>query len=349
MNCTDRERFLEHRCCQDTALEPAARTVVAECSQSVADRFARQRLVAVILTGSLARGEGSLLAHGNGRISLLGDAEFLAVFPDRRHLASHRSALARLAQDIRRRLARRGIDCEFDITPVSRTYFQRVPPRIFSVELKDWGRVVWGDRQVLAPLERLAAKEIPLTDGFDLLSNRIIEQLILFTALREGSPVDDMTVAYQLNKLVLDMGGSLLVFLGSYRTSYAQRLSELNVLQSVDGLELDPVRRAVAEATAFKLRPREVLEETEEKTPEIWRRLWRKNVQLAYPLWYWEASRLASGSATTVEEQCRALLRLEPLRAKLRGWLKLLWLSKKSNYSIKLSRCIRRSAACSTR
>jgi hypothetical protein len=134
-----------------------------------------QGLHAVVLTGSLARGEGTWLQE-NGRERLAGDAEFLAVFGEHDLLPSAGS-IAAVERAVQNRLTELGLEVHIELSPVRPSYLRRLQPHIFAYELVEHGRVIWGDENILALAPRFSRADIPLEDGFFLLMNRIIELL----------------------------------------------------------------------------------------------------------------------------------------------------------------------------
>src|ERR1700677_4486092 len=101
------------------------------------------RLRAILLTGSLARGEGTWYRDGS-RIRLAGDADCFAVFNDHAVLPSP-SRVARLQDAVQARLASAGGDAHVGVSPVRSDYLRRLRPNIFSYELTTHAKVVWGD------------------------------------------------------------------------------------------------------------------------------------------------------------------------------------------------------------
>src|SRR5262249_31702226 len=89
--------------CREPPHEARIRDALERCVAFVTERLPPSHLVAIVLTGSFARGEGSVLPRGEA-LRILGDLEFFVVLPagdavraERRHFASWgRQASARL-------------------------------------------------------------------------------------------------------------------------------------------------------------------------------------------------------------------------------------------------------------
>lgn len=148
--------------------------ICAEAIQQILIRH-REDLRALVLTGSLAREEGTVtLDREHCRVQ--GDAEFLAVFADgaRRPAAS---AMRATAAQIQAALRERRISCPITLSAVAEGYLRALRPAIFAYELRSCGRVVWGDPTVLRLIPELNARDVPMEDAWRLLCNRIIEQV----------------------------------------------------------------------------------------------------------------------------------------------------------------------------
>jgi hypothetical protein len=259
-----------------------------------------QGLRAIVLNGSLARGEGTWM---QGR--LVSDAEFLAVFEDRAALPGP-DHIDKLSCAIEAELGIHAV-----ISPVPLHYLRSLEPHLFAYELRIHGRVLWGEDRILALVPPFEPDRIPLDDAFRLLSNRMIE--LLEALCVEGN---EEIASYRALKLVLDMGTSYLLFEDTYRPSYRARAARLQVLARAkkDGCPFLPVlARRVAHATRVKLG------ETGsgfDLTPEI--------VDEVRELWRWELEQLTRlHGAASDRDLLRQWMRSQPWAARMRGWASL--------------------------
>ena len=276
-------------------------------------------LRAIVLTGSLARDEGTFLQR-EGAWNLFGDAEFLLVFRERSALPPALS-LVLLEQSIHRVLMRHGIFCSVSLSAAHPEYLRKLTPHIFAYELRACGQVVWGDRQVLSLIPVFRREDIPVEDAWCLLANRIVEHLEVADGKNAQSAPLPMPTQYRTVKLCLDMTTSLLVFAGAYEPTYRRRQEALALLAERQEGRItwpfppDRFQSLVKISTAWKLFP----EEAEDKVG--WE-FWEDTISHAWTLWRWELSRLTGGSA---EESEGALLQkwmhLQPPQRRLRGWL----------------------------
>jgi hypothetical protein len=294
--------------------------------QVCAERFSRG-LRAVVLTGSLAREEGTLtLSHG--RWDLLGDAEFLLIFHEHARLPTlqHLQELCRL---IEAGLLERGLQAKIGLSPVHPSYLRTLKPHIFAYELRTCGRVVWGDPRVLLLIPAFSRGDIPLEDAWRLLCNRMIEQLEVARELLGRPAKLPPAVLYRTVKLYLDMATSYLVFVGAFEPSYRRRAERLMELAAARGnadhrpFPLESFAGRVRTCTQIKLN-----EMTEDAScalaapTELGFTFWEEAVEYARLLWRWELARLTG--TVTQDLNGRLLqrwMRLQPLTQHLRGWL----------------------------
>lgn len=175
-------------------------------------------LRAVVLIGSLARGEGSLLETSEG-LRLLGDAEFLVVFR-RRSLVLPASRLNDIGRSVESALRDAGIFCHIDLGGVAPQFFATLPRRIFTLDLRHNGRVVLGDPSLLDAIPCFGPEAIDKEDAWRLLSNRLIEWLEKLAEVPDGQNGPGIELYYASAKLLLAVAASWLVFLGTYEPTY---------------------------------------------------------------------------------------------------------------------------------
>ncbi|HPI88313.1 MAG TPA: hypothetical protein PK859_03320 [Spirochaetota bacterium] len=190
---------------------------------------------AIILTGSFSRGEGSIYASNN-MITVLGDIEFLVYYQTR--IINIKTMLHRLAKKISDDLRKQKINCVIDLGYISDAFFKRARSTIFTIELAESGKVIWGAGDVLTRrLSIINKHNIEKFEGFNLLCNRIIEQLKFVNAIAEGKRLIEQA-AYETIKLYIDIPTIILAVAGDFTVGYHKRFKKLqNELYSV-GLEI---------------------------------------------------------------------------------------------------------------
>jgi hypothetical protein len=276
-------------------------------------------LRALVLTGSLARGEETVEQQPT-LSRVLGDAEFLLVFQENAILPS-RASIQELRQDLEQALEHDQIRCKVDLSAVHPIYLQRLPEHIFSYELRNRGRVLWGDFSILSDIPAFSAQDILQEDAWRILCNRLIELLEEpQDFLGECGACADGLV-YRTAKLYLDLATSFLVFAGAYAPSYREREKNLRLLaqrsrtQNAWPFELADFSARVTACTAWKLsarQPRNVAVQIR----------WQEAIRFARHLWRWELSQLTDSPNETSDcELMYRWMRRQPASKRIRGWL----------------------------
>lgn len=293
------------------------RDLVTQETARLCDMVYKKRLRAVVLTGSVARDEGTFVGAGAGR-TLLGDAEFFAVFHDGEMLPAG-CDLRLVETRIQQRLQTLGLTASISVGAVHSRYLRAIKPSIFGYELRECGVVVSGDPGVLGVIPRFGVQDIPLEDGWRLLANRLVEQLEGFDELIDRRGSLSAQTHYRTIKLYLDMGTSLLLFTGGYAPTYrhrAEALLQLNTPPRSGGVQfpLHPFVADVVAATGWKLGATAAVQSEP-------RDFWERAMQHAERLWHWELGRLTGLPADRpARDLLRAWVQQQPLHARLRGW-----------------------------
>lgn len=200
--------------------EERIREALETCVDFLVERLGSE-MIAVVLTGSFARGEGTVLARA-GQLRVLGDFEFFVVFE--RDGAARKRRLADWGRAASACLAGRRLQAEVEFGPVDLDFFNhRARPSIFVYDLREHGKVLWGRPDVLAALPAFGAEDIPPEDALYLLFNRTIEQLETWERLDRLDADGLLDAAYQRLKLTLDVAGSALAFSGVHVPLYHRR------------------------------------------------------------------------------------------------------------------------------
>jgi hypothetical protein len=299
---------------RDEVVRKICDAVDAECNTAFGNR-----VISLIVTGSAARGEATIVNSGHGW-KLLGDAEFLVVVQQ-----TVGAADARCADTVKcegaRKLRSQGIEVSIDLAVVRVSYFKRLPPYIFSYELRVCGKVISGNPSVLELIPKFTARDISREDAWRLLCNRMIEQLE-FVGDLERSPVQlTPRLHYATVKLYLDMATSYLAFTGCYAPTYrerAQRLATLAIESSNEApFSLRKFGARVAECTSWKLTG-------DEEGRDRHVKLWREAIRYMRRLWRWEMIQLTNDhNDLTIAALSVRLARQQNVAQRLRGWTSL--------------------------
>ena len=152
-------------------------------------------LEALILVGSFSRGEG---------VEGVSDIEFWAVMKDLPKAEKPK------------------LDSNVSLGFTTRKHLKRLKPYIYTVEVKKFGKVLYGDKDILKLIPDYSYEDIKPIDGFILLNNRIVEQLILLDKIENGQEVNQ----YEFDKGYIQLVNSLLALNKNYRSLYPEKLKE---------------------------------------------------------------------------------------------------------------------------
>src|SRR5438552_7703941 len=118
------------------------REIICECARGECANFFGGQLSAIVLTGSVARDEGSFVLKEDSWESA-GDVEFMVVL-GRSVAEPSATTLHTIRKNIENDLLRHRIQCTVGVSAVRPSYFRHLPAHIFSYELRHCGRVIWG-------------------------------------------------------------------------------------------------------------------------------------------------------------------------------------------------------------
>jgi hypothetical protein len=266
----------------------------------------------------MARGEGTYITQDGG-VRVMGDAEFLLVFRDRASVPSA-GKMGGIRDDIENLLAAQGISCAVGLSAVPTSFLAESRPHVFAYELRSWGKVIWGEQEILNLMAAFKPSDIPLEDAWRLLQNRVVEMLQFpddFTGIWTALPVE---THYRTVKLYLDMATSFLLFAGAYSPTYRQRVEKLRELVPREDKEnwpfpMEGFVQEVAACTDWKLGG------TTE--PTSWdSNFWLKAVLCARQLWRWELVRLSDAPSDAADRNLfSAWMQKQSYEQRLRGWL----------------------------
>ncbi len=308
--------------CADLHRDQAIRPLVEKVLAFLVDQVGVAQLEAVILTGSLARGEGSVLFRPDG-IRLLGDIEFLVILKAPFDWIKMRRQMVELSRQATRELGENGRVASIEYAPAGTRYLTRaIRPCIFAYDLRHHGKVVWGRTDILAEIRSFGAEAIPHEDAVELIMNRMVELLLLEVAQQLNNHASEAR-AYHVVKIILDLAGSVLAFVGKHVALYSERPKSFAALYSSSADLVSAIpngQRFLYElnsAASCKLAPTEDLlfrGELKERGTAI--SIWAKN------LWQWEMRQILDRPSAQFSELLEDYMKYDPLIQRLKGWAK---------------------------
>lgn len=286
----------------------------------VCTRSFSKSLRAIVLTGSLARDEGTFV-EDNGATMLLGDVDFFLIF-NRREALPKAATVQAAANEIGMRLGQRGLLCKVGLEAVSPRFFRKLPADIATYELRKCGNVIWGDQAALSLIPACAPFQIRQEDAWQTLNNRLIEMVDNVRSLTPEARELAPALQYATTKLYLDMATSYLVFAGGYAPSYRERaahLLKISAEQPADApFPLGKFARRVASCTAWKL-------SGAKRHCDSSIEFWKDAIRYARKLWCWELAQLTKSSERQTSEMLfRRLAAAQGVAPRFRGWLSIM-------------------------
>lgn len=319
---------LDFALCPDPERDEKLRPIVSGSVEFLLDRIGRGRVRAVVLMGSLSRGEGSILLGPKGTWRLLGDVEFIVVLNRPSKGSADRAEFLALAEAATREVGGSGRLATIEYGPVRSDFFKtRIKPSIVAYDLRHFGKVVWGEPRILDEMPDIGVEDIPPSACVELLMNRMAERLLLDgNGDGRGDAVQEV---YHLAKTQLDLAGSLLAFSGRHEPRYLRRphafrqfmLARDGARPSFD--DPDRLLAAVEWAAEFKQAP--AIERIpgggrpDLVTTELGR---RSQIRWMAQAWAWEMRALSRRPAATLPELVHAYAGSDSLPRTLRGWAK---------------------------
>lgn len=321
---------VDFRLCRDAEHDAAIRDLLARCVGFLRDRIATRDLVGIVLTGSFARGEGTVLAV-NGHLRVLGDIEVFVVIPPTTDHGALRRHLVGLGRQASVALGGERLRVDLEFGPIGLDFLRnRAKPSIFIHDLARHGKILSGPADLLDGLRSVGAARIPREDALFLVFNRTIEQLETYDRLAELAGESLLDVAYQRPKLLLDLAGSVLAFLGIHASSYAERPAAfaraVAATPALTTLLAHGFQSDLERAARVKLRPT-----TDDLVPRLMdpvdERAWIRHtlvesVPAVTAVLRWELEELLR-SAGDLRALLDQYLRAQPFTRRLRAWAKL--------------------------
>jgi len=309
----------------DPAFQDEVRRELELLIERVRNCAAAPSVAGVLLTGSFARGEGTVIADSRTRSRWLSDVECLVVVrggivPTPEIQQSMRKVEFDTNSD--GGSAERGIKVE--LRAILTEGMLRLRPAIFTRELCEHAKLIWGDpASIPAPRVPVSGAEISKHDAFRLLNNRIIEQIAVRSEYADRSS-DSTAVAYSLAKFWIDLGTSLSVFLGCYRSGYRSRQKPVE-----DALRAHPEIFGAERCGRLIARFRNAMAQKLGQAEFTSRGLdceFNEAVEIARATWNWESDQLL-GTRTAAGDWRRVFARLSSVETagqRFRDWARLM-------------------------
>jgi hypothetical protein len=315
--------------CANPYFEPYAVRQLRALVEVVSHRVGDSRPLGVVLTGSLARGEAALAAGEDRRTRWLSDIECMVVFADTagKSAALLGESLDQATAALKAEAKVHAVGLDIQLIPIRASRLARLRPGIFTRELAEHGKLVWGSPGAIPiPLPEIADASMLRADAFRLLNNRIMEQVAARTGCEEGTAAAQER-GYALSKFWTELATSMSVFLDCYRASYRERQRAMDAALAAPH---DPLTRDLAGDVLSRLDAAMQIRRGE-FDPTQWPREagFEQAAGLAERVWHWESGQMLALSAETAESAAddwrvipARLRRIATLSEFARDWLR---------------------------
>ncbi|HVB80568.1 MAG TPA: hypothetical protein VNE82_11575 [Candidatus Binataceae bacterium] len=282
--------------CADPSFDPYAAGQLRTLVEAVSLEIGEVRPLGVILTGSLARGEGALASAADRATRWLSDIECLVVFADAaaQWRGSLGEALDKTAAKLEAAAKAHAVGLDIQLVPMLASRLARMRPAIFTRELAEHGKLLWGAPGAIPmPAPELEDARLLRADAFRLLNNRIMEQVAARARCEEGraAPCES---GYALSKFWTELATSLSVFLDCYRPSYRERQGAMHAtLASPHGPLAAEIARDLLQPLDAAMRLRRGEFDATQWPREAG---FARAAGLAQRIWHWESGRMLAAA-----------------------------------------------------
>jgi len=199
----------------------------------------------IILTGGFGRGEGSVL-YDDSLIQPVNDYDFVITSLTPLEFKLLKSLSEKMAKTVGIRFV--------DLINYPNSEIKSLSYTMFNYDLKYGGTVIFGDPHILEKIPEMDPAKMPLSEGKDLLFNRLICMIECFNYdffTRAPSVEEKFFLVNQCNKVILACCDTQLILAEKYHHSYREKEKRF---QALCPSELK-FQNLVSMATSFKLCP----------------------------------------------------------------------------------------------
>lgn len=229
------------------AVEDLVGRMLGEAATALTEALAPADYRSVILIGGYGRGEGGVVVS-EGVERPHNNLDFLVIS---RRGVDPAVLTARAREALRPLIARHRLGMDVGVIPEHR--LAGAPCLVMWHDMRFGHRVLLGDREFVASLERFRPEAIVASDVRNLLVNRgtllVINDLLL--AKPRVDDQDRRTVIRHAAKTIIGYGDALLFFLGDYHWSYLEKQRRMQTRPEVP----PAFRRLYDRAVEFRFRP----------------------------------------------------------------------------------------------
>lgn len=328
--------FSEIPVCGSDDAAAAVRSYLRKACDLILSEIGEDVVSAIALSGSATFGEFTAVETPDNGLFLLSDIDLSVITRS----DAKRNAVKSIRPALKKKLGaidEASIMCSpADIGVYSPGDLRAQVPKMGVVEMRESGKVLWGDAAALMALPDYGPADITQWEAVTLLHNRCLESLSVAGKRESGRQQDTMNLLYAGAKAYLDAGTSLAAFHGRYVPGYRRRLREVidithdKYSNGLGGLAAETFLEGMAFWTDFKVDGdlnKIIAMYGAGGSPEgmreaAWQSL-RESIEPLTGVWI----ALTAGTGGAVPDRlvgaCKGQLRSEPAAQRLRGWRRL--------------------------
>lgn len=223
---------------QNAAADDRIRHHLRWACEFILNYLGEENLRAIVLSGSLAIGEGSAMRNSNGKVNMLSDMDISIIanedpFWIEENGDSHKLLTSR-NNDLNAALNESRppeLLTQIDTMIFSSSQVQNwwLTPRIVTIQLSGTARVIWGDHNLLPDTPPVSVSEIADEDIFKLFNNRIAEQIFYMVRYKDGLDSPEIFV-FHTAKAAVDTVLATCVASGVYEDGLLNRIHKFKQL-----------------------------------------------------------------------------------------------------------------------
>jgi len=222
-------------------------------------RIGGENINAILLSGSFAAGEGSVVSPRKNPL-FLSDLDLVVILDSMRAHRRNLSLRGRLADECESLWPSADFHGGITIGLYHTSEISGLAPRPGTCELAENSLLLWGSEEFRRSMPDIAEEGIPEAEGVRIIENRIMAFLGSYSRLNDLTTRGKAKAAYEISRVYTDILVSALIFAGEYRTGYKSRL---DYLESTGGKALadrfkPDVLTRIVWASRYKLSPQKM-------------------------------------------------------------------------------------------
>lgn len=214
--------------------EKIVRETLSEITARIVYDAGKGNVKALVLLGGYGKGEGGLIFK-LGAYRPHNNFDLLLILSDSQ---KGKASAIKEAVDETIRSLEEELDIGIDISVMTESKFRSMPTRVFTYDMQEGHRTLYGDSSLVSSIER-SLSDVPSWDVRNLMVNRgsllLINQLclsLLDKCLDSNHQIKKLIIKHTM-KAIIGYGDAVLFFNGNYHWSYEEKQKRLLGVKNV--------------------------------------------------------------------------------------------------------------------